>query len=50
MPYRTSYVPYNNLIILKFSIMRKRLFFAAGAVIALSTGIVAAVHFSERNR
>lgn len=30
--------------------MRKRLFFAAGAVIALSTGIVAAVHFSERNR
>ena len=30
--------------------MKKRLFFAAGAVVALSAGIVAMAHFSERNR
>lgn len=30
--------------------MKKRLFFAAGAVVALSAGIIAMAHFSERNR
>lgn len=30
--------------------MKKRLFFAAGAVIALSAGIVAMAHFSERRQ